>query len=210
MPKLRMSKRNKSMMLIVIMLFLTVASAVLSRNDNQPPAPEKPKIEYLGNWKGMSVYGQKTAANTSIYYLELQPGYSIVMRADPREAEKVESPPSMLIYSLLYMSPRVYAVFNPDESGNVSLAYAELAKFLANRPFEVVFATTKPYTDEINRTYPHMDPFNTTQEEAVVFLKLSNETKIELINRTVVVEGNNLWNLTRASAKLELMIMRLI
>ena len=158
----------------------------------------------------MSVYAQKTQANTSIYYLEIQPGYSIIMRADPREAEKVESPASMILYSIIYTSSRVYEVFDPEDSEKVGIAYAEMAKFLANRPFELVFATTDRYTDDANRTYPSMDPFNTTEDEAVVYLKLSNETKLEYINRTVIVHGTDMWNLTTAGAKLELILLRLI
>jgi hypothetical protein len=208
--KLKMSRRNKSLFLVAIMLFMTVASSLFSRDEDNTPQDNTPQFDYIDTWQGMNVYEQKTRANTSIYYLELQPGYRIVMRADPREAEKVESPSGMIIYSVLYTSSSVYAVFDPADSKEINLAYTELAKFLTNRPFELVFATTEPYTDDINRTYPYVDPFNTTEDEAVIYLKISNETKLELVNRTVIVHGTDMWNLTTAGAKLELILMRLI
>lgn len=210
MPKSKINRKNKSLLLAALMLFLTVASAILSRDDGTTVPNDRPQLDYVGTWQGMSVYAQKTQANTSIYYLEIQPGYNIIMRADPREAEKVESPASMILYSIIYTSSRVYQVFDPEDSKDVGLAYTEMAKFLANRPFELVFATTEHYVDEINRTYPAVDPFNTTEEEAVVYMKISNETKLEYVNRTVIVHGTDIWNLTTAGAKLELILMRLI
>lgn len=206
MPKFRFKRKNVAAFMAFLMLFLTLATVISNAGTDQPQHPQK---EYIGDWQGMRILAKQTNANTSIYYLELQPGYQVVMRADPREAATVESPPSMLLYSLLYTSDRITQVFEPGDADQVGLAFAEMAKFLTNRPFELVFATTERYTNELNRTYPSKDPFNTTEKEAVVYFRIANRTRIRQVNRTIILEGEDRWGLVQAGAKLELILLRL-
>lgn len=209
--KLKLTKKNKSLILGSVLIFSSIAFAVLSGSQApQPPEQNQNLPNNIGSWKGMQIYEKPTSSNQSIYYLEIQPGYNVLMRADPREAEKVSSPPSIFLYSTLYTSQTVYALFDPENASEVNIAYAELAKFLANRPFRFVFGTTSPYQDKFNRTFLSRDPFNTTMNETIIYLKVSNSTSIDLVNRTIIVNGKDRWGLTTATAKLELILLRLI
>ena len=203
----RIRKNYKIIFLAALMVFSVFLS--VSNMPADTPLPDN-QPDYIGSWKGMKIYAQNTSANSSIYYVEIQPGYSIIMRADPREAEQVPGPDSLLIYANLYSSSRVFMVFDPKDEKEIGIAYAEMAKFLAGRPFDYVFATTEPYTDDANRTYPFRAPYNTSSEEAVIFMKISNETRVELVNRTVVVTGEDMWSLATAAAKVQLTMLRLM
>lgn len=206
-----MKKKNQGIFLGAILILSSIAFAFLSASRYSPQKQtQTPQLEYLGQWKGLELYGKKTGINTTIYYLQIAPNYQIVLRADPRKSEKIESPPSMELYSKLYSSSTVYVVFDPNESKDVGLAYTELARFLSNRPFKIQFATSQPYIDEYNRTFYVKNPYNTTQGETVIYLKLSNQTDIEMINNTIVIDGTDRWSLVNAAGKLELMLIRLI
>lgn len=205
-PKLK--KKHQVLFLAGLMLFSVLVS--VSNTGDDPTTAPIDEPEYIGSWKGFKIFAENTSINTSIYYLELQPGYSILMRADPRDAEAVESPSSTSIYTNIYSSSIVFLLFDPIDEGEVGIAYAEMAKFLAGRPFEYVFATTEPYTDSANRTYPFKRPFNTTDDEAIIFMKIANETKIELENRTITITGTDMWDLATAAAKVQLIMLRIM
>ena len=205
---LKLKKNHQVLLLAGLMLFSVLISVINSGGDQTVVPTDEP--EYIGSWKGFKIFAENTSANTSIYYLELQPGYSILMRADPREAEAVESPSSASLYANIYSSSRVFLLFDPADEGEVGIAYAEMAKFLAGRPFEYIFATTEPYTDEANRTYPFKNPFNTTDEESVIFMKIENDTKIEMVNRTITISGTDIWDLATAAAKVQLIMLRIM
>ncbi len=203
--------------MLIAMVALMVVSLIPNLNFNQkedtPIQNNENEITYEGDWMGLKIYKkltQDTELNTSIYYLNLGNGYQMVLRADPREAALVESPLGSEIYSLLYSSTRVYLLFDPEDSNNVSIAYAELARYISGRPFEIVFATTSEFKDEFNRTMPYVDPFNVTSNEASIYLKIVNETKITRENRTLIISGEEMWSLTTAAAKIQMILMRLI
>ena len=204
----RLKKNHKVLFLAGLMLFSVLISVINSGEDPITAPIDEP--DYIGSWKGFKIFEENTSINTSIYYLELQPGYSILMRADPREAEAVESPSSPSIYANIYSSSTVFLLFDPIDEGEVGIAYAEMAKFLAGRPFEYVFATTEPYTDEANRTYPFKAPFNTTDDETVIFMRIANDTKIEMENRTITITGEDMWDLATAAAKVQLIMLRIM
>ena len=211
----KLRKKDKSIFLGSILLFSTVGFAILSGTQNQvyeddyQPTPSN-QPTYAGDWQGVPIYEQKLASNQSIYYIQIAPGYNLLLRADPREAELVGSPSSSDIYAVIYGSKKVYTIFDPEYSGNVSLAFTELSRFLNNRPFEVIYGTTTPYIDESNTTYPSKDPYNTTSTEAVIYLQFSNQTGIDMINRTIIVKGEDMWSMVKAAAKLQLILLRLV
>ena len=74
----------------------------------------------------------------------------------------------------------------------------------------MVFGTSEPYVDEHNNTFDHKSPFNTTEDEAVIYMTISNSTQIELVNRTIIISGTDMWDLAKAAAKLELILLRLV
>ncbi|MBR9680475.1 MAG: hypothetical protein GOU98_01465 [Candidatus Altiarchaeota archaeon] len=211
----KLRKKDMSLLMGGILLLSTVGFAILSGTQNQTydtDYPTNPSNQpgYAGEWQGVPIYEQKLASNQSIFYIQLTPGYNLLLRADPREAQLVGSPSSSDIYSIVYSSKKVYAIFDPEHSGNVSLAFTELSRFLNNRPFEVIYGTTTEYIDESNTTYPNKDPYNTTSDETVIYLKFSNKTNIEMTNRTIIVNGEDTWSMVKAAAKLQLILLRLV
>ncbi len=208
-----MKKKHQGLFLGGILILSSIAFAFLSATQFSPENQQEqtgPQLEYLGQWKGMALYGQRTGANTTIYYLQLYPNYRIMLRADPRASDSIEGPPSSEVYSRIYDSSTVYVVFDPNASREVGLAYTELARFLTNKPFELKFATTEPYTDEFNRSFPVKNPHNTTESETVIYLRLANQTDIEMEGNTIVVDGRDRWDLVNAAGRLELILIRLI
>jgi len=210
----KLKRRDIGLILGGIMLLSTVAFAFLSasqnnydtRNDNN----QQPQLPQIGTWYGVPIFEQKLASNHSIYYVQIIPNYNIVLRADPRDAENVSSPNSNRVYSVIYTSKDVYALFNPEESGNVSLAFTELSKILNRMPLKVTYGTTKPYISNTTKTYVSKDPYNTAANETVIYLRLANKTDISMVNNTIIVEGRDMWDLTTAATKLQLILLKLL
>lgn len=210
-----MKRRDIGLILGAIMLFSTVAFAFLSAsqnkyNTNTDNNNHQPQLPQIGTWYGVPIYEQKLASNHSIYYVQIIPNYNIVLRADPRDAENISSPDSDRIYSTIYASKDVYALFDQEESGNVSLAFTELSKILNRMPLKVTYGTTTPYQSNTTKTYISKDPYNTTADETVIYLRLANQTGISMVNRTIIVEGRDMWNLTTATTKLQLILLKLL
>ncbi len=182
-PKIK--QKHVFVLMIALMLVPMIFGASSMFKDDEKPILNNDNPVQIGTWNGNGVYAKSTAANTSIYYLDIGGGYWLPMRADPRDAALVESDDTNEIYSTIYSSEQVFL------------------------PFELVMGTTTEYTDDFNKTHFYWDPFNTTENQSVVYLKISNETKLSLINRTIIVEGTN-STILNSEGKLQMLLMRLI
>jgi hypothetical protein len=208
-PKFRIKNSHVLIALVLIMLISTFSTLVFNGQKNEEiPAEEEAAL--VGKWNGMNLYEKKTSINTSIFYLDVTPGYQMALRGDPRETDRIKVEDPFKIYSLMYNSERVFLVFDQNDTQNVSIAYTELARFLGGRTFDVVFGITSEYTNEVNATLPVINPFNVTENESAVYVKLGSETSVKLENRTVIVSGTNTTEVNTAGVKLELIMMRII
>jgi len=203
-----MKKRELSIFLGLLMLLSTLAFSFLS----QPPQRKvrKNPLIFVTVWKGSNVYAQELGNGTYIYYLQISRGLSIPLRANPAEAEKVKSnfEPSELFEKTL-TAKRLYYLFDPYQKDIVSLAYADLSRFLVGKPFEIIYGVSKPYTED-NTTFIFKDPFNLTEGEFSIVMEKGNDTELLLINNTLIVRAPDRLEMLKAATKVELILARLL
>ncbi len=172
--------RNLGMLVIVggLLLLSSVAYTIFSRNN--AGGGEKPEVEFYGTWKGFQVYRQELRGNASIYYLAFQGG-ALPLRVPPEKAEAFPGG-SAAIRALLLSSSKVYAGFYPENKSYLLLAFPELGRFLANKPFKPVFGILKPANNSKSRV---VNPWNVTDDEAGIAIIVGNKDRIEVKNRTI-------------------------
>jgi len=204
-----MKKRELSIFLGLLMLVSTLAFSFFSSQQNGKKSRSNPFI-FVTVWRGANVYAQELTNETYIYYLQISPRVSIPLRANPAEAEDVKSnfKPDELFERTL-TARRLYYLFDPEAKDIVSLAYADMGRFLVGKPFEVVYGVSRPYVEE-NRTLPSYDPFNITSGEFAIYMRAGNETKLTLVNNTLIIEAPDRWEMLKAATKVELILTRLL
>ncbi len=204
-----MRKRDISIFLGLLMIFSTLAFSLFSKQTSTPSSTQ-PQMFFVTVWKGANVYAREVGNGSYIYYLQLSRDMTIPLRANPAEAEKVPSnfDPDDL-YARVLTAQRIYYLFDPEDKQAVSLAYAELGRFIAGRSPSIFYGVSSPYSEE-NHTMPYHDPFNVSSGELAIYLRVANETRVELVNNTLVVEGSDRQGLLDAATKVGLVLARIL
>ena len=203
--KLKMKKKQMSIFLGALMLFSTIAFGLFSDKSDEPTPNDNLPV-FLQSWNGMDIFVNPDGI---VYWLNFGQ-FSLPFRSNPAEAALVDSEPASDDIFLKFMNAsKVYLVFDPDERITIAVPYAETARLLSGRSFEIIPAISQEYPAE-NESFVIRDPWEQKPGELVIYFDIANTTRLNMQDNTLVVQGPNQQEITLASVKFALIMWRLI
>lgn len=206
---MRKNKRTISLFLGFLMVFSTLAFVFTGNALEDEGAQDVNQPTFVGNWNGMDIIVVETLIGP-IYSLDVGGSY-LQFLVNPQEAtENIILDQNILVYNKLMTASNVYLLFEESENEEINKAVLELTRLLRGKPFVLETAITSPYQGNETSTVPYYDPWNVSEGDAVIYVTFGDENRVDLVNNTLLVTGNDVHNVTLAVTKLGLVMYRLI